>query len=244
MLIIGHRGARREAPENTLAGFHHLQELGIRAVEFDIQVSADGELVVLHDPELERTTSGQGLVGTHSAEALSRLDACHSAFPDWPSAEGVPRLSEVLALLGDFTHIELEVKAKSEADEAVVIARLPALWAKFKLAGRARTTSFNTRYLRGIEQAAPDISRGLLCNEYFMGDAIETALGLGATSLGPHYTRCSEALIHAAHSAGLVVTTWTVNDEATANHLAAAGVDGIITDIPTQALHWFSPQAA
>lgn len=240
MLVIGHRGARREAPENTLAGFRHLRQLGIRAVEFDVQVSGDGELVILHDPKLERTTSGNGHVGDYSADQLSALDACHKAFPDWSGSEGVPRLTEVLALLTDFTHIEIEVKADTEADEAVVIAKLPAIWQQFELAGRARTTSFNTRYLQGIAEAAPDIPRGFLFEEFFMGDVLSTALELGCTSIGPHQQRCTDALIHTARTAGLVVSTWTVNDEEYARHLHAAGVDGIITDVPSQALRWFS----
>ena len=67
MRLIGHRGARGEAPENTLSGFRHLRALGVRAVEFDIHLSADGELMVIHDAELSRTTSGHGLVREHSA---------------------------------------------------------------------------------------------------------------------------------------------------------------------------------
>lgn len=238
MLIIGHRGARREAPENTLGGFRHLHAIGIRAVEFDIQVSADGELVIIHDADLERTTSGHGQVGEHTATDLANLDACHLAFPDWPLQEGVPRLREVLKLLPDFIHLELEVKARTPADEAVVIRQLPALWQEFRLAGRARTTSFNPRYLQGIREAAPTLARGFLCEQSFSGDAISVALALGCSSLGPHQALCTPALVAAAHAAGLLVSTWTVNDEQRARELAALGVDGLITDVPSQALQW------
>lgn len=240
MKIIGHRGARREAPENTLAGFRHLHALGVRAVEFDIQVSADGKLVIIHDPALERTTSGQGAVGEYLATELAALDACHQAFPDWPVSEGVPRLEEVLALLGDFDHLELEVKARTPADEAAVIARLPALWERFGLAGRARTTSFNPRYLMGIREVAPHITRGFLYEEDFIGDPLAAAMALGCTSLGPHQARCTAELVAAAHATGLIVSTWTVNTRERALELAAMGVDGIITDVPTQALSWFA----
>ncbi len=239
MKIIGHRGARREAPENTLSGFRHLRQLGIRAVEFDIQVSADGKLVVIHDPAVERTTSGRGAVSEYLATELAALDACHLAFPDWPLSEGVPRLEDVLALLPDFDHLELEVKARTPEDEAAVIARLPALWERFGLAGRARTTSFNPRYLLGIRAAAPHIPRGFLFEEDFAGDAIQVATALGCSSLGPHQARCTPELIAAAHDAGLIVSTWTVNTAQRAHALAAMGVDGLITDVPTQALTWF-----
>lgn len=239
MLIVGHRGARAEAPENTLGGFRHLQGLGVRAVEFDIQVSADGELVVIHDADLQRTSNGTGAVHEHSAEALAGLDACHRAFPAWPVREGIPRLTEVLALLDDFVHIELEVKARTPADEAVVIARLPALWAQHRLAGRARTTSFNPRYLQGILAAAPHIPRGFLFEDDFTGNPVAMAAAVSATSLGPHQQRCTAALVAEAHAAGLMVSTWTVNDQARARALEAMGVDAIITDVPSQALQWF-----
>lgn len=240
MKLIGHRGARREAPENTLAGFRHLRGLGVRAVEFDIQVSADGKLVIIHDPDLERTTSGKGSVSEYLATELAELDACHVAFPAWPVSEGVPRLEEVLALLPDFDHLELEVKARTPEDEAAVIARLPALWERHGLAGRARTTSFNPRYLMGIRDAAPHITRGFLFEEDFAGDPVATALALGCSSLGPHQARVTAELVRAAHDAGLIVSTWTVNTRERALALAALGVDGIITDVPTQALQWFT----
>ena len=86
MRLIGHRGARGEAPENTLSGFRHLRRLGLRAVEFDIQVSADDELVVIHAPRLERTTRGVGTVREHRADQLSVLDACRTSLK--PSADG------------------------------------------------------------------------------------------------------------------------------------------------------------
>ena len=239
MLIVGHRGARAEAPENTLNGFRHLHGLGVRAVEFDIQVSADGELVIIHDADLQRTSNGNGSVHEQTAEALARLDACHRAFSDWPVSEGIPRLTDVLALLDDFTHIELEVKARTAEHEAVVIAALPALWDKHQLAGRARTTSFNPRYLQGIREAAPHIPRGFLFEEDFADDAVALATALGATSLGPHQRRCTPELIAQALAAGLMVSTWTVNDPARARALADMGVDAIITDVPAQALTWF-----
>lgn len=238
MRLIGHRGARGEAPENTLSGFRHLRQLGLRAVEFDIQVSADNELVVIHDPRLERTTSGHGPVRDRTADAMTALDACHKSFPSWPDSDGVPRLEDVLALLDDFEHLELEVKSQTPEEESVVIARLPELWQRFRLAGRARTTSFNPRYLQGMREAAPDIARGFLFEADFHGDALQVAQALGCSSLGPHQSRCQPALVQAAHDAGLIVSTWTVNDAGRARELDAMGVDGLITDIPSQALGW------
>lgn len=239
MLIVGHRGARGEAPENTLGGFRHLHALGVRAVEFDIQVCANGELVVIHDGSVDRTTRGQGAIGEHTASDLARLDAA-IAHPGWGRVEPVPRLIDVLALLDDFTHLELEVKARSSEDEALVIEQLPDLWRHFKLAGRACTTSFNPRYLHDLREAAPQIARGFLYEASFPGDPVAMATGLGCVQLGPAASRCTPALVREAQAAGLRVSTWTVNDAMQARQLRDWGVDALITDQPAAAMIWLS----
>lgn len=247
MRLIGHRGARQEAPENTLAGFRHLRTLGVRAVEFDIHLSRDGEMVIIHDAELSRTTSGHGLVREHSAAQLAALDATAQfrspATADgpgqaWSPREGVPTLAQVLAELGDFNHLELELKVQDEADEMAVVAALPSLWQQFALTGRARCTSFNPRLLHRLQQHAPALPRGFLSEADFAGDIVQVAQALGCDAIGPHASRVTPALVTRAHAAGLWVSTWTVNDREQALALAAMGVDGLITDIPTQAKNW------
>ncbi len=237
--LIGHRGARGEAPENTLTGFKHLIALGLRAVELDIRVSADQELVVIHDHQLERTTNGTGQVRDYDHASLAQLDACRLQWPYWPVQEGIPTLAQVLALLSDFEHIELEVKTCNDADQAVIVEKLPLLWEQFDLAGRARTTSFDPRYLVAIAEYAPHIPRGFLFEDDFAGNPIAMATALDCSSLGPHQARCEPELIRAAHTAGLYVSTWTVNSRERARELVAMGVDGIITDVPAEALGWF-----
>jgi glycerophosphoryl diester phosphodiesterase len=95
--LIAHRGGATEAPENTLAAFRHALSLGIRYVELDVQMSSDGELVVIHDETLDRTTSGSGPVGDHTYEELRRLDAGSWFAPEY-AGERIPTLREVLDL--------------------------------------------------------------------------------------------------------------------------------------------------
>ena len=83
MILIGHRGARKEAPENTQAGFHHLRQLGINHVELDVRLSKDGKLVVLHDATVNRTTNGKGKVLELDTHQLQQLDAT-LPLPNWP----------------------------------------------------------------------------------------------------------------------------------------------------------------
>jgi glycerophosphoryl diester phosphodiesterase len=240
--ILGHRGARHEAPENTLSGFRYLRDLGIRAVEFDIQVAGDGELVVIHDDRVDRTTSGQGPLREFSTAELAQLDACHHrrypitdvAESDWPVQEGVPTLAAVLEVLRDFHHLQLEVKARREEDVAVVVRRLPELWRPF--GQRAITTSFDAEYLRRIRLAAPEIPRGLLIETDHGGDPVREAVELGCVSLGPHYSLCTPELVQQAHAAGLKVSPWTVNSDTDLLAMRDLGVDSAITDVPRRAL--------
>ncbi|MDO8330370.1 MAG: glycerophosphodiester phosphodiesterase [Fluviicoccus sp.] len=242
MEILGHRGARGEAPENTLSGFRHLRDLGIRAVEFDIQVAGDGELMVIHDDRVDRTTAATGRLREFTVTQLNRMDACqHRRFLsadgleyDWPCHDGIPSLRDVLALLADFSHLQLEVKAQSPEDVAQVIQRLPELWQPF--GHHAVTTSFNSRYLQGIREAAPEIPRGLLVESDFRGDLVQHAVDLGCISIGPHFSLCTAELVADAHQAGLTVSTWTVNEADDMLRLRDLGVDSIITDYPQKAL--------
>lgn len=236
MRLIGHRGARGEAPENTLSGFRYLRQLGVRAVELDIQVSADDELVIIHDNSLERTTLATGEVRLTDSAALARINATQRAFPEWPEIGGVPALRDVMALLHDFEHIQFEVKAANEADCLTVARKFPALWREFGFGNRAFTTSFNPRYLQLVREAAPEIPRGFLFEQDYAGNPVERALDLGCLALGPHQSRCDPALVQAAHEAGLIVATWTVNEVARMHDLARMGLDGLITDFPARAL--------
>jgi glycerophosphoryl diester phosphodiesterase len=236
MRLIGHRGARGEAPENTLSGFHYLRQLGIRAVELDIQVSRDDELVVIHDNSLERTTLGHGEVRLTHSQDLAQINATQRAFPDWPVIEGIPALCDVMSILKDFDHIQFEVKASTEHDCQIVARKFPALWQAFGFGDRAFTTSFNPRYLQLIREAAPEIPRGFLFEEHFPGNPVEQAIALGCQAIGPHQVRCDQPLVSAARTAGLIIATWTVNDPVRMRELAQLGVDGLITDVPGYAL--------
>jgi glycerophosphoryl diester phosphodiesterase len=236
MRLIGHRGARGEAPENTLSGFRYLRDLGVHAVELDILVSADGELVVIHDSFLDRTTLSHGRVDGKTAAELAAVDACHRVFPEWPDTEGVPTLRAVMEALCDFAHIQFEVKARTEAEAQVVAEKFPLLWNEFDFGNRAYTTSFNPYYLQQVRRIAPEIPRGFLFELDFSLDPVAIATSLGCRSLGPHQERCTDELIRQAHAVGLEVSTWTVNSPERMRQLAEAGADSIITDLPTLAL--------
>ena len=117
MRIIGHRGARGEAPENTLGGFQYIHHLGIRAVEFDVRQLKDGELVIMHDDNFLRTTGqGKNIYQCSRSELQSYNQA--SIWLDWKNFEITPTLQQSLKIMQDFEHIEVEVKAVATMAEA------------------------------------------------------------------------------------------------------------------------------
>ena len=159
MQLIGHRGARQEAPENTLGGFAYLAQLGLRAVEFDVRQLHDDTLVVIHDADLLRTAGQVTSVYDLRQADLSELDQ-RQGWPDWQGAEPLATLPQVLAQLDGFSHIEVEVKAVDSAEQAnrLIQHLLPLLDA----CPAASITSFDLQILRAVQQQQPQQKRGLL----------------------------------------------------------------------------------
>lgn len=234
MLIVGHRGARGEAPENTLTGFRHLRHLSLRCVEFDVQVSGDDQLVVIHDDAVDRTTNASGPLRGFTAAQMGRLDA-RGAFPHWPEATGIPTLADCLGLLGDFDMLQVEVKAHSPQDVSVMLAKLPPLLDRARLQHRATVTSQNVEFLLQLHAQRPDLALGLVA-EYPQPEPITTCLTTGCRMLVLNRLLCTPKLVQQAHSEGLHVSVWTVNDAPEMARIAACGADSLITDLPALAL--------
>ena len=116
MRIIGHRGARGEAPENTLGGFQYIQDIGIRAVEFDVRQLKDNALIIMHDDNFVRTTGLQKPLYECSRQDLSQYN--HAVkWSEWNKVEATPMLDQTLTVIHNFDHIEVEVKSvASQAD--------------------------------------------------------------------------------------------------------------------------------
>jgi glycerophosphoryl diester phosphodiesterase len=232
MLIYGHRGARGEAPENTLAGFRRAIEAGAPRVELDLQLSSDGELVVIHDETVNRTTDGRGLVAHKSVAELARLDARRGG-PDWPDPQPVPTIVRVLEEFPGLEHLQLEAKPVDAPGRALMADRLAALFRDFDLFARATVTSFDRELLRAVRAADARIPLGLVTDRT-RPEPLKTALALGARLLVLHWKLCTAKRVQSAQAAGLEVSAWTVNDDAEARRLHALGIDSIVTDFPTR----------
>jgi len=232
MLIYGHRGARGEAPENTLAGFHRSIAAGALQVELDLRLAADGQLVVIHDESVNRTTNGRGLVAHLDSAELARLDARRSG-PKWPDPQPVPTIARVLDEFPQMRHYQLEAKPVHIGQRALMAEALATLFREFALYPRATVTSFDSELLQAVRAADPSIELGLV-SDRSKPVPLEVALQIGAGLLVLHWKLCSAERIAAAQSAGLRVSAWTVNDERVTRRLQAHGIDSIVTDYPSR----------
>lgn len=232
MLIYGHRGARGEAPENTLAGFRRALEAGVTRVELDLRLARDGELVVIHDESVARTTGARGLVEHLSAAELARLDA-RRAGPDCADPQPVPTIARVLEEFPGLQHLQLEAKPVGAAQRALMAERLAALFRDFDLGERAVVTSFDRELLAALHALEPGIPLGLV-SDRSRPDPLPVAMALGARLVVLHWKLCSEQRVRAAHALGLQVSAWTVNDDVRVRRLHQLGLDSLVTDYPTR----------
>ena len=233
-LLLGHRGARGEALENTFSGFEYAQRLniqGLAGVEFDVQLSADGHLIVFHDDTLQRMCGQQARVDQLNLTELQR----HSQF-----GHQIMTLGQVAPLLTGFTDIELEIKTHDRTDYTKLVKALTRNLIDSPLAKLPIVlTSFDVELHAHVQRSTllKHIPRGLLIREpKLLKQAPNTALQLDCVQLGIHYPLISRAVIENSHRYGLPVSAWTVNDIDTIKQLIAWQADVIITDYPSHLL--------
>ena len=246
LTVFAHRGGAGLRPENTRAAFAHAAALGVDGCELDVRLSRDGEVVVIHDATLERTTDADGPVSALTAAELARVDAGHrfdagAGFPWRGQGEGVPRLADVLADHPAMPFI-IELKgtdpAVAEAATALV-ARAGAL-DRVCFGGFADVTLAAARRAQptACTSAATEEIRWALYKSYvwwplgrvpYQAYQVPEVASVGTRVVSPRFVR-------QAHRAGKVLHVWTVNTVADMQRLAAWGVDGVITDLPDLAL--------
>lgn len=236
-LIYGHRGAKGEAPENTLVSFEQCLQHGVRRCELDLHLSRDGELMVIHDPTLKRTTGRRGKVVQHDADELANYDAREGG-PGWKTPCPIPRLSELFEKC-DFEHWQLEVKSASRVRAARTVMAIKELAEQHRLLDRITVTSSSREVLRALNRLAPEISRGLVA-EYNWLDPLKVARQYGCSLLALKWTLCTPERLEKARKQGLHVSVWTVNEPALMRRLADFGVDSLITDYPSLAVSTLS----
>lgn len=234
MRIYGHRGAKGEAPENTLAGFQHLRQLGIHRVELDIVLDRNHEAIVIHDDTLDRTTNQQGPVKEFDAHSLAQLDARGADWQKrWPEATCVPTLEAVLQEWPQLQSMQIEVKKMPLDLRAATAKRVIELCEHFQLRERGIITSQFVPFLAYLKSMHCKQPRGLVASK-LSKDLVNEAVDLGCEYLCLKWTLCNENLVKEAHAAGLSVSLWTVNDISHLDNFLRWGVDSLITDYPSR----------
>lgn len=226
LTIIGHRGARGLAPENTLAGIETALRLGVDGVEFDVQRHPDGGLFLLHDLTLERTTDGQGLAAAQPFETLRRLDAGHG--------ERVPTLHEALDLIDRRGLVNIELKTWNGCAAAVagvIRAQMALGWD----AAQFIVSSFHLPELQRFCSALPEVPvAALYCGVPLSGAAELATLGAAQVHLADEFVD-ADYVAAAAHD-GRPAWAYTVNTPEAARRLTTLGITGIFTDHPERFL--------
>lgn len=227
LLCFGHRGAAGHAPENTLAAVEKAISLGADWVEVDVY-AVEGELVVIHDDRLERTTNGAGYVMEQSLEYLRSLDA--------GNGEKIPFLGEVFEQVNRRAGVNVELKGP---ETAAPVARLIDHYVKERgwRYQEFLVSSFDHHALRAIKHLQPNIRTGALILALPLEYA-RFAEELGAYSVHPGMEFLNRAFVEDAHRRGLKVFVYTVNRQEDLARVAALGVDGVFTDYPELVASW------
>jgi glycerophosphoryl diester phosphodiesterase len=230
-IIFAHRGASAHAPENTLAAFDLALKQGAPAIEFDVKLTSDRQVVIIHDQTLNRTTNGSGAVTKQPLAALRELDAGSWLSVDF-RGEKIPTLDEVFEAVGKKLLMNVELTNYATPFDGLV-HEVAVLVKKHGLQEHVIFSSFFPTNLMIARRLLPAVPRGQLILEGNSGwwqRAAGNFMALDAEH--PFTADVSADSVKHAHAKGRRVHTWTVNDPADMRHLRSLGVDGIFTDDP------------
>ncbi|NMC05966.1 MAG: hypothetical protein GYA24_12185 [Candidatus Lokiarchaeota archaeon] len=233
-VIIAHRGFSGKYPENTMLAFKKAIEIGAGGIELDVHASKDGQLVVMHDKNLERTTNGTGLISQKTYEEIANLDAGQGEHP--------PLLEPVLALCKDHrSFLNIEIKARGVERQVVDLVK------KYKAERDVLVSSFLHDVLPVVSRIEPSIQTAVLVPNSVTGGVskilgklfnrpqaalITAAAKVSASAINPFHATCTPAFFKAALDKGYKVYPWTVDNPAVAMRFASLGAAGIITNRP------------
>jgi len=230
-LVLAHRGASAYAPENTLAAFNLVFEMGADGIELDVTLTKDGVPVVIHDDTVDRTTNGHGAVKAMTLEEIKQLDASYK-FEKY-RGEKIPTLAEVLRAVGKRGIVNIELKSTTLKTDGVEAATLAVIQDTGTL-DNVIISSFNPFALQRMFALEPRLPRGLLYAPdlpLYLRRAWLRPLAR-ATAMHPHCSMIDAKFVAWAKGKGLKINTWTTDDPAEMKRLCDLGVDAIITNKP------------
>jgi glycerophosphoryl diester phosphodiesterase len=230
--IIAHRGASAHAPENTLAAFRLALEHGADGIELDAKLTADGQVVVIHDLTVDRTTGGQGIVRNMTLAQLQALDA-GSFFDSAFAGEPIPTLAEVFDQIGSRALINVEITNYTSVWDALP-DKIADLVIRHHMENSVLFSSFHPLNLLRIKRRLPKTPAAILTPEGRPGWLLRGEIGrlFAPEFIHPYYADISQNGLAWEHQRGRRVNVWTVNDPESMRRLFKMGIDGIITDDP------------
>ena len=236
--VLAHRGASGYAPETTLASYRMALQMKVDYLELDLQMTADGELVAIHDTTVDRTTNGKGPVGSKTLDQLKELDAgswFNRVFPDKARneyvGEKIPTLQEIIDLAKP-TPAGLYIELKSpELYPPDFEAKLLSILRRNKFEQRVLVQSFNAHSVEKMKSLDAGIRTALLVGN-LSGEPVGAALKVRANELAINYELLTPDIVKRARDNGLTIAVWTVDEVDAMKRMIELGVDRIITNYP------------
>ena len=232
--VWAHRGAsgwdKQYAPENTMQAFQKALEMGADGIEFDVQLSRDGQLVVVHDERLERVSDGIGWIKDYTLQELKQMNFSKT-HPEYGSVR-IPTLEELLQWMSSnimTMNIELKTGMIYYPD---IEEKTAALVKQFEMQQRVLYSSFNHYSLKRLKELDKTVKIGLLCGEDFI-DIPDYPRKLDAVAIHPPVTVVKQSgFIEKCHNENLSINVWTVDVKTDMKWMCEAGADAIFTDCP------------
>lgn len=223
MIIMGHRGAAALEPENTLLSIARAIDIGVDAVEIDVRLTKDKEVVVIHDSAVDRTTNGTGPVNGYTLEKIKDLDA--------GKGETIPTLKEVIDLIDNRVRLVIELKESGTEDRVVELVRTCNLY------DNAYVISFWHRLVKTVKGTDSRIKTGVL----LVGCPVDVSIATSASAdaLVMRYSFVDKQFVEAAHKENLMVLVWNIDERELVRPFAEMGVDGIGSNDPRVLVDYF-----
>lgn len=230
-MVIGHRGAKGYAPENTVPSFEKGIECRANMVEFDVRLTRDGQIVIMHDAMVDRTTNGTGFVSQLTLKEIKKLNAGTWFSPKFKGSK-VPTLEEAIASIKGRAKFDIEIKKDPHSNEAIEEKLVDEIL-KNNILNDTVVISFDLSSLKRIKEIEPHLKVGFLVSQdYGFERGLREILAIGGEEIHPEYFRLTVYSVSKAHRNGVQVRTWNPNDKNEMSKLIKMGVDGIGTDFP------------
>ena len=230
MKNFAHRGFSGKYPENTMLAFRKALECGADGIEMDVQLTKDGELVVIHDERVDRTTNGTGYVRDYTLDELRKLDASY-IYSDKVGFQTIPTFDEYCQWVSGTPLVtNIELKTGVYPYPGIEAKVLPVLQ-RYHLEEKVIISSFNHESVLRMKALAPDLKYGLLTETWLINPGAYTE-SVGVQCYHPYYGRLTAEPVAEIKSHHIEINTFTVNDEASVKQLRDYGVDCVIGNFP------------